>query len=387
MPADASRGGDAPDLAAPQPAAGSGDTPATKKQQFACTSCGAALRFAPGTTSLVCPYCGSTAAITTGASPRNDYVAYAAEPHDDLAALPPFSVRCANCGSEQTTTAVASRCPGCDGPVVVTDDLDGRLKSPDGIVPFVVDRERAGKEFRGWVSSRWFAPSALKKVVRADRMRGAYLPYWTFDDKTSTDYTGQRGEYYYTTETYTTTDGNGNSHTETRQVRHTAWHRASGRVARDFVDLTVAAVHSPDPDVLRKLGPWSTQDATGFEPQFLSGFDSPRYTVPAETGFAVAQQEMAEQIEEDCRRDIGGDEQRVRSMQTTDSDVRFRLLLMPVWLATYVFSGTTYHVHVNANTGEVIGERPYSAVKIALLVLGVAALVAVIVFLVQTSQH
>jgi LSD1 subclass zinc finger protein len=357
------------------------------KLQFACSSCGAALEFAPGTTSMVCPYCGAQTSIGARQSRKNDYAAYAARPHDDLPGLAPFTVRCANCGATDTTTAISSRCPACDGPIVVTDDLGGRLKSPDGIVPFVVDRDRAGKEFREWVGSRWFAPSGLKKVVRADSMRGAHLPYWTFDDKTRTDYTGRRGEYYYTTETYTTTDANGNTQTQTRQVRHTRWYPASGQVSRDFVDLTVAAVQWPDPEVLRKLGPWSTADATGYEPQFLSGFDTPRYTVPAEAGFAVARREMAQQIEQDCRHDIGGDEQQVLSMQTTDSDVLFRLLLMPVWLATYRYSGKDYHVHVNANTGEVIGERPYSAAKIAFLVLVIAAVVAGIVVLVQTSQH
>ena len=226
--------------------------------------------------------------------------------------------------------------------IVVSDDLGGRLKSPDGSVPFAVDRDRAGAEFRQWVGSRWFAPSALKKVVRADSMRGAYLPYWTFDDKTSTDYTGRRGEYYWTTETYTTTDANGNTQTNTRQVRHTRWYPASGRVARELVDLMVAAVESPDLEVLRELGPWSTADATGFEPQFLAGFDTPRYTVPAEAGFAVAKRAMADRIEEDCQQNIGGDEQQVLSMQITDSDVLFRLLLVPVWLATYAFSGKTY---------------------------------------------
>ena len=52
----------------------------------------------------------------------------------------------------------------------------------------------------------------------------------------------------------------------------------------------------------------------------------------------------------------------------------FRLLLLPLWIATYVAAGKTFHVYVNANTGKVIGERPYSAVKIALAVAAVLAL-------------
>src|SRR5689334_11716165 len=150
---------------------GAASTPPSPKVEFGCSSCGAALEFAPGTTAMVCPYCGSQTEISAETSQKHDYLAYATSPHDDLAQLPPFQVRCANCGATRSTTAVSSRCPSCNGPIVVTDDLGGRLKAPDGIVPFVVDRDRAGQEFREWVRSRWFAPSALKKIGRADTMR------------------------------------------------------------------------------------------------------------------------------------------------------------------------------------------------------------------------
>jgi hypothetical protein len=59
---------------------------------------------------------------------------------------------------------------------------------------------------------------------------------------------------------------------------------------------------------------------------------------------------------------------------------------MPLWIATYMFGGKTYHVYVNANTGKVIGERPYSAVKIALLVLVVLAAIGLGIVLYQSSR-
>jgi len=209
-------------------------------------------------------------------------------------------------------------------------------------------------------------------------MTGSYLPHWGFDDRTTTDYTGQRGDHYYTTETYTTQE-NGRTVTNTRQVQHTAWSPASGRVCRDFTDVLATGVSSPDADLLEKLGPWSTADATGYRSEYLAGFDSPRYDVDPDAGFASARQVMASVIQEDCRADIGGDEQRVDQMSTTDQDVLFRLLLLPLWIATYIAGGKTFDVFVNANTGEVIGERPYSAVKIIAAV--VAALAAITVAL------
>jgi len=344
------------------------------QHQYACASCGAALEFAPGTAGLVCPYCQARLdiAVSEAGSPKHDYGAYAGQPHTPVAELPAFNLACRNCGNTQQVTAIAGRCPSCRGPVVVSDDLGGQLKSPDGVVPFVVDKAKAVACFRDWTSSRWFAPSALKTVASTESMRGTYLPHWGFDDRTTTDYTGQRGDHYYTTESYTTQE-NGQTVTRTRQVQHTRWSHAQGRVSRDFVDVLATGVTTPDSDLLGKLGPWSTAAATGYQSEYLAGVDSPRYEVDADAGFAAAKQDMAAVIESDCRDDIGGDEQRVEAMNTYDQDVLFRLLLLPLWIAAYVTGGKTFDVYVNANTGEVVGERPYSAFKIA------AAVVAVIV--------
>jgi len=348
----------------------------TGQHQYKCPSCGAALEFAPGTAGMVCPYCQARLDIAVPAtgSPKHDYLAYAGQPHTAVTQLPAFNLTCRNCGSAQQQGAIAGRCPSCRSPLVVSDDLGGQLKGPDGVVPFVVDKDKASAGFREWISSRWFAPSALKKIARTESMSGSYLPHWCFDDRTTTDYTGQRGDHYYTTETYTTQE-NGQTVTNTRQVQHTAWSHAQGRVSRDFVDVLATGVSTPDEDLLEKLGPWSTAEATGYRSEYLAGFDSPRYDIDADAGFASAQRDMASVIKDDCRADIGGDEQRVDRLLTTDQDVLFRLLLMPLWIATYLAGGKTFHVFVNANTGEVIGERPYSAVKIIAAVL--AALVAI----------
>ena len=353
------------------------------QHQYACPSCGAALEFRPGTSSMTCPYCGHQAVIDAAVeSGKHDYVAYANAPHTPVTELPPFTVSCRNCGSSQTTTAIAGRCPSCKGAIVVTDDLGGQLKAPDGIVPFVVDQKAAVASFSQWSSSRWFAPNAFKQVRTTESMRGGYLPHWCFDDKTTTDYTGERGEHYYTTETYTE-----NGQTRTRQVQHTAWYPTSGRVHRDFVDVLAPGITRPDPETLEKLGPWSTAGATGYESEFLAGFDVPRYTVMADAGFGYAKREMQQVIEGDCRADIGGDEQRVHSMTTYDSDLLFRLLLLPLWFATYVFAGQTYAVYVNANTGKVIGDRPWSRVKIAFATAAALFVACVLVYLYQRSHR
>lgn len=349
------------------------------QRQFPCERCGAALEYQPGTVSLVCPYCGQQQTVEkTGelASTKHDFVAYYAAHPEPVASLPPVSLACTGCGTTVERTAISARCRSCGAPLVSLDDVGGRLHPPDAALPFAVDNASAQELFGEWTRSRWFAPNGLKRVARTQSLQATYLPHWGFDDQTVSDHRGERGDYYYVTETYTTTE-NGQSVTRTRQVRHTRWRGAQGRVDRHFVDLVVPGCTGVPAKELADLGPWQVGAASPYAPALLAGIDTPRYDVDAGTdGWQAARAAMAPVIESDCRRDIGGDEQRVHEVQTQDRDVLFRLLLFPLWLALYVYAGTTYRVYVNANTGEVVGKRPYSWVKITLTVLLAIALIA-----------
>jgi hypothetical protein len=89
---------------------------------------------------------------------------------------------------------------------------------------------------------------------------------------------------------------------------------------------------------------------------------------------------MTPVIEGDVRKDIGGDEQRISELSTSYSAITFKHILLPVYIAAYRFNNKVYQVLVNACTGEVQGERPYSAWKIAGLVILILIVIAVIYF-------
>ena len=54
---------------------------------------------------------------------------------------------------------------------------------------------------------------------------------------------------------------------------------------------------------------------------------------------------------DDHRRDIGGDEQRIVQMSARFSDIRFRHLLLPVWLLHYRWKGEVCQVVINGQSG------------------------------------
>ena len=132
------------------------------------------------------------------------------------------------------------------------------------------------------------------------------------------------------------------------------------------------------------LAPWDLSTLTPYEPRFLAGFRAEGYTVPVEEGYGEARAIMNAVIEQDVRRDIGGDQQRIGQMQTEVGALTFKHVLLPVWLAAYRYRGKSFRFVVNGRTGTVEGERPYSAVKIAVAV-ALALLVAGIIAYLQIS--
>src|SRR6185503_19618260 len=105
------------------------------------------------------------------------------------------------------------------------------------------------------------------------------------------------------------------------------------------------------------------------------------YQIDLAQGFEVARGIMDTQIRASINRDIGGDHQRIDWVNTYYNDIRFKHALLPLWVSAYEFHGKTYRFLVNARTGEVQGERPYSAWKITFFVLTIAALVLTLIIL------
>jgi len=90
---------------------------------------------------------------------------------------------------------------------------------------------------------------------------------------------------------------------------------------------------------------------------------------------------MDGEIRSTVRRDIGGDHQRVHSVRTQYSNVTFKHILLPIWLSAYRYRDKAYRFLINARTGEVQGERPWSWVKITAAVLVTIGIIAGIVLL------
>jgi len=378
---------DAPPPPPPQAEPTTAPGPSTDDSQgaarsFPCDRCGADLTFNIGAQSLKCEHCGHVKELRPpqGAVAENDYeemvrrIVQLRREHGP-ATSELSEVTCDACGGtvQFAGTLTSQDCAYCGAPLQLDRVHEAGDHLPvDGVLPFLIEREKARDNLRKWVKSRWFAPNEFKKRGVQGRFSGVYLPYWTFDSMTATAYTGQRGEHYYVTV------GSGKNR---RRERRTRWYPASGNFQQFFDDVLVVAGEGLPDKRLEDLEPWPLAKCVPFTKEVLAGFLARTYDIDLNIGFMLGKKRMDEAIEVEVRRRIGGDVQRIHSINTAYNAVTFKHLLLPVWMMGYRFREKPYQIVVNAGTGEVQGDRPYSWIKITLAALAGVAAIATVVWL------
>ncbi len=363
--------------------------------KFPCGQCGAKLVFVPGTRALGCPYCGFLNEIAAPAAQIHelDYqrylqaLAHEQEPAPEIEVAERRITKCDSCAAEiqHPAGAASISCPYCATPIVIANQIQ-RLLRPQALLPFRVTSDAANQAFAKWLKSLWFAPSGLQRYARIeDRIVGVYAPFWTYDCNTITDYTGMRGDDYYVPVTVTTVV-NGRTETRTVMERRTHWTSVSGRVRNSFDDLLVVATRSLPRALVEEIDPWDLTQLEPYRDEFLSGFAAEHYQVGLEDGFTDAKSLMAGPIRRTVANDIGGDHQQIQSLDVDYRNISFKHILLPIWISAYQYRGKTYRFLVNARTGEVQGQRPWSVLKITLTILGAIAIVGGAVYAYMKMQ-
>lgn len=354
-----------------------------------CKDCGGILQYSPGQNSLTCIYCGTLNEVAGSNEPveveEQDLMDYLSNKPSSVETMQTIVVKCGSCGSSTSLqpNITSDSCPFCGTALVVQGGgTSANSIRPSYLLPFKIDKKKGVEVFNKWIHGLWWAPNDLKAIAKNDKLKGLYIPYWTYDSNTYTNYTGQRGTHYYVTESYTTTE-NGKSVSRTRQVQKTSWVPVSGTVNDDFDDVLVNASKSLPEKLAHELEPWDLHELKHFNEQFLTGFITEQYQVDVKTGFEKAKVQMEKVIRGTVNRHIGGDVQQITSLNTTYENVTFKHILLPIWLSAYRYSEKVYRFMINGRTGEVQGERPYSFWKIAGAIVGALAVIgaAVVIYM------
>ena len=349
--------------------------PITDALQTKCKSCGGFMHYAPEEENLKCVYCGTVVDLDKSAAQivENDFHYWKERANesagDDMAEA--SEVKCRQCGATTSLPSHVSgaKCAFCGTPLMMNEASVKRFWQPNYLLPFKISARTGGKNFAKWLGGKWLAPSILKKsAVSHDLFKGVYLPFWTYDANTFTEYRGERGNDRR--EQYKDDKG------ETRTRIVTDWYAARGNVYVTFDDVLVPASRSLPPSIANRLTKWDMTNCVAYRKEFLAGFVTEIYQRDFRESLDDAKKLMKPIIEAEIRKDIGGDRQRIHSTQTRYDDLKFKHLLLPVWISAFKFNNKLYQFVVNGRTGQVIGEYPKSTGKIVLVVLGVIAAIA-----------
>jgi ribosomal protein S27AE len=352
-----------------------------------CPACGAKLVYSAEKESLSCGHCGYSEAPDRSA---DRIVEQTLAPFlEQAGTFTPSDTGqqtyvCSGCGAQTLIEArsVKMVCGFCGSPRVNESALEHTFIQPQGMLPFQISRLEAEEAFKGWIKKGWFRPNTLKSLSKTDVLHGIYLPFWTYDAQTQSDWEGYAGFYYYVTQTVTV-----NGKTQTRSVRHTRWEYRSGHLGHFFDDLLVCGSEAHAAERIQGVLPYDLSRTINFDPRLLLGWETEVYDVEVDKGYGKAVRTMEASLREMCGRELGGDTQRGLKIQTEFSGQSFKLLLAPLWICTYVYSGKTYRFLVNGQTGKIDGNKPVSWIKVALFVLFLVALGLLVYWFVEQSQH
>ena len=329
------------------------------QKDLLCSNCGGQCEYDPTSKTLTCQSCGTKHAIETDpeADPAAEQHYHPGLPHTEQ---PEFTqdrpYQCETCGGEVIFQghSISTACPYCNGALVETRVTESYPTL--GLIPFSVTKIAAIKSMTGWIAKRWAAPKDLATVASNGKIAGIYVPFWTFDSHEAVDYM-----VYY----------------QVRQNKRTVTRTQSGSMETFFDDLLMPAsphvtplirdgiLHDFDPDDLRP-----------FEPAFLAGFAAERHHQSVREGLEHNAPDKDILLRNRIKQHSGRSNIYRVSYKTDTTGIRYRRILLPVWILNYTYNDKKLRIVTCGLRGRTFGERPFSTPKLFMMSMTIALIAA-----------
>lgn len=326
-------------------------------EEYKCPACGGAIAFDPGAQKLKCPYCGTEFALedlvhyqTVLQEEKPDQMEWDPEGSEDWREEDKEGLHtyiCHSCGGEIVTDeeTVATSCPFCGNPLVLTEQVSGKLK-PDLVVPFKIDRKAAKSALLRHYKGKKLLPRVFKDENHIDEIKGIYVPFWLFDTE------AEGNARYKATRVRSWSDLDYN-YVETQYFSVLR----GGKMA--FSNVPVDGSSKIVNEFMESIEPYNLEEAVDFQTAYLAGYFADRYDVEAKDCEGRANERIKRSTEEALASTVRG-----YAMVTPEScSVQFsggkvRYALLPVWLLTTRWRDKTYSFVMNGQTGRFVGDLP-----------------------------
>ena len=343
-----------------------------------CPNCGATVIYDPGLRMMHCKFCGykcelpqadaenTVSEIDFESAVNTESYEWGAEKKQ---------VECKNCGavSIYDVLETAAVCPFCGSTQVMQTNTEKTI-APGGVCPFTVTKETAGEKFTKWLKGKWFTPRKAKLSANPEAFKGVYLPYWTYDAQTTSNFTARAGYDHKVRKK----DGS--------YETQTTWRNVYG-VHQEFIDdETVMASKRQENSGVKQCEPFKLSQLIPYNPKALAGFTAERYSIGLKEGWEIAQSsirsKLKSHIESYVKHHWSCDRVSSVRFSTLYNHITYKYILVPVWISSFQYKEKTYQFAVNGQTGKVGGKAPVSALRVILAVLiGIGIIAGLIAWL------
>ena len=338
---------------------------------YKCPNCDAGLIFDAQKQLFACEFCLSTFTEAdldgTDAKKRTEE----AEQSDREFSEEMNEYYCSNCGAEiiADKSTVADFCYYCHNPIVLNSRVSG-VHKPSKIVPFRFNKEEAKATFLRFAKKKWFVPRDYFSAEQSDKISGIYYPFWVVDADSDAAFnavgrkirTWRQGDYRYT-------------ETSSFAVRRGG--------AIHFEDVTTSAISTEDKAMLEGILPYPLNEHSDFAIPYLQGYIAKKRDIEREALSEEVREKMRSYSQTMLRDTVNG----YSSVDSVKCDLSVRkshweYTLMPIWMLNYKRGNKNYVYAMNGATGKIYGELPISIPKLLLASSIIAAIAALLTFLI-----
>lgn len=332
------------------------------QSELQCPKCAGQCVYAPDAGGLRCESCGNIRAIDSGTEfDAQSETAYDPDtPQQELPRVHGDKVfQCETCGGEVVFIghALYERCPYCNGPVVLSSE-ESSFETM-ALIPFKVDQVVARRNAIDWIKKRRAAPNDLADCVGKAHVAGLYAPFWTFDSNEAVRYWARLKN--------------------APQSTRFGIGRTSGNLSIGFDDLLAPA--SPHVTPLIRDGimhDFAPDQLRPYMAGYIAGFAAERHNQSVAEGLRANAADKDLLIRSWIRfhiqhENFGRGIVKELCYKTDTTGIRYRRILLPIWILHYSYQGAAYKVVVSGIDGRTFGERPLSRMKLLWFSAGISA--------------
>lgn len=314
-----------------------------------CENCGSDIVFDPDKKMLICKSCGGTYPVQLSSGIIKRHI-YSIEYNQDDNRKEETQYVCPSCGSKimagrEKPLSICASCGNTNLKVQTNS-----VAVPDGIIPFAINKDKAGEIFQKFVRSRKFAPNDLEQMAKLQKIIGLYCPVWKFDFETRTRYS------YIGIKKYIDDDDH-------ERVRRYPNEKVK---EQDYYDVLLSGNKQITDDTLSEIGKYDFSKAVPYSSDYVLGFYLTDTNINVHNVYDDYKDNLEYKTKSNIEDSVKDDYDRVDNFvcHTRFVDEVFYYIGVPIYANHYTYKGKNYHCYINGQTGEFTGSAPKSIWKI-----------------------